>query len=39
MQWEVTLRQLENTQKGAFLQTMLHTTQHVFLFQEIINPN
>jgi succinate dehydrogenase / fumarate reductase flavoprotein subunit len=40
MQWEVTLRQLENTQERSFCKSLLHKfTQHVFLFQEIINPN
>jgi hypothetical protein len=39
MQWEATLRQLENTQEKGFQIHVTHKfTQHVFLFQEIINP-
>jgi hypothetical protein len=41
MQWEVTLRQLgKYTRKALFSQILvIHKFQHVFLFQEIINPN
>jgi succinate dehydrogenase / fumarate reductase flavoprotein subunit len=39
MQWEVTLRQLGKYTKGAFANPCYTFTQHVFLFQEIINPN
>jgi hypothetical protein len=39
MQWEVTLRQLgKYTRKALFRKSLLYKfTQHVFLFQEIIN--
>jgi aspartate oxidase len=40
MQWEVTLRQLgKYTRKALFANLVIQFTQHVFLFQEIINPN